>query len=256
MAETLTDSVTIVTGAASGIGRACARALFAAGSRVAAVDVNEAGLADLAGELAALDPARAAEQLLTLRLSVSSEADMTAMAEQTRARFGRIDALVAAAGILRVGGQLKTLADTPLAEWNAVIDTNLTGTFLSNQAVLPAMMEQRKGDIVNVSSTSGRQGRPFDGAYCSSKFGIIGLSESLSEEVSSYGIRVQTLLPDAVETPLWDQNGPAGLKPTHFLPAARVAEIVVYLLSLPRDAMLLNPVVAPFKSRRQRKGKG
>jgi NAD(P)-dependent dehydrogenase (short-subunit alcohol dehydrogenase family) len=136
-----------------------------------------------------------------------------------------------------------------------VLETNLTGTFLSNRAVLPAMISQREGDIVNVSSTSGKQGRPFDGPYSASKFGIVGLSESLAEEVAAHGVRVQTILPDAVETPLWDQNGPAALKPVNVLPAERVAEFILYLIQLPRDTYLPNPVIAPMKTRRKKRKK-
>jgi len=144
------------------------------------------------------------------------------------------------------------VGDTSLEDWDAIIEINLTGTFLSNRAVLPAMMAQKQGDIINMSSTSGRQGRPFDGAYCASKFGIIGLSESLAEEVGRHGIRIQTVLPDAVETPLWNQNGPAALKPPQTIPPERVAQLVCYMLALPRDTYLLNPVIAPCKTRKKR----
>ena len=111
------------------------------------------------------------------------------------ARFGAIDALVCAAGILRTGGQPRPVSDTSFDEWRTVIDVNLTGTFLSNRAVLPAMLQRSAGDIINISSTSGRQGRPFDAAYCASKFGVVGFSELLAEEVGRLGIRVQR--PDA-----------------------------------------------------------
>jgi NAD(P)-dependent dehydrogenase (short-subunit alcohol dehydrogenase family) len=177
---------------------------------------------------------------------------MAEMASQTLERFGRIDHLIASAGILRVGGTLKTTLETSLEEWQAVLQTNLTGTFLSNRAVLPSMIEQKQGDIINISSVSGRQGRAFDAAYCASKFGIIGLSESLAQEVSSYGIRVQTILPDAVDTPFWDQNGPNSIKAPLKLPPERVAELIVHLITLPRDTFMLNPVIAPFKARKKR----
>jgi NAD(P)-dependent dehydrogenase (short-subunit alcohol dehydrogenase family) len=250
MTEALAGKVVIVTGAASGIGRACARLLAADACRLVLVDVNQAALQDLGGELSAIQPS---SELLALRLSVCDEQDMQRMRDDTIARFGRIDALVACAGILRVGAALKTVADTSLAEWRAVLDTNLTGCFLSNRAVLPAMAAQRQGDIINLSSTSGRHGRPFDGPYCASKFGIIGLSESLAEEMASQGVRVQTLLPDAVETPLWQQNGPRALKPVNLITPERVAEFIRYMLALPRDAYLLNPVLAPFKGRRKQR---
>lgn len=243
----LTDQVTIITGAASGIGRACAGLFAQQGSRLALVDVDEAGLASLSEDLAR------GEDVLTLVLSVASEQDMVAMVEQTLGRFGRIDNLVASAGILRLGEELKTVADMPLDEWRKVIDVNLHGTFLSNRAVLPTMLAQRKGDIVNVSSVSGRQGRAFDSAYSASKFGIIGLSESLHEEVVSQGVRVQTILPDAVDTPLWKQNPTGAIPPLYTLPPERVAEAILYMVALPRDAYLLNPVIAPVKTRKKRK---
>lgn len=227
--------------------------LFSQKSKVVLVDVNQDNLAKTVAEFKDIgDP----NDILSLPLSVCNESDMTEMASQTVARFGRIDNLVASAGILRPDKTLKTTLDTSLEEWQKVIQTNLTGTFLSDRAVLPTMIAQKQGDIINISSVSGRQGRAFDAAYCASKFGIIGLSESLAEEVSAYGIRVQTLLPDAVDTPLWEQNGPMGSKASFTLPPERVAECILSLLTLPRDAFLLNPVIAPFKGRRKRRKGG
>lgn len=227
--------------------------LFSQKSKVVLVDVNQDNLAKSVAEFKDIgDP----NDILSLPLSVCNESDMTEMASQTVARFGRIDNLVASAGILRPDKTLKTTLDTSLEEWQKVIQTNLTGTFLSDRAVLPTMIAQKQGDIINISSVSGRQGRAFDAAYCASKFGIIGLSESLAEEVSAYGIRVQTLLPDAVDTPLWEQNGPMGSKASFTLPPERVAQCILSLLTLPRDAFLLNPVIAPFKGRRKRRKGG
>ena len=243
------DKVSIITGASSGIGRACAKLLLGQKSKVVLVDINEENLTSILKELSAIGES---ENILSLQLNVCSETDMAEMANKTLDSFGRIDNLVASAGILRVGGTLKTALETSLEEWQAVIQTNLTGTFLSNRAVLPSMIAQKQGDIINISSVSGRQGRAFDAAYCASKFGIIGLSESIAEEVAAYGVRVQTILPDSVDTPLWDQNGIKSIKAPVTIPAERVAELILYLLALPRDAFLLNPVIAPFKSRKKR----
>ena len=253
MSNPLADKVIIITGGASGIGLACARQLAGLGSKVALVDLNDENLKTARASL--IETGSDSAEILPLALNVTSEQDMQRMAEATVAAFGRIDALIACAGILRVGKQLKTIADTSINEWDTIIRTNLTGTFLSNRAVLKQMAAQKTGDIINMSSTSGQQGRPFDGPYCASKFGIIGLSESLEKEVSRIGIRVQTVLPDAVETPLWEQNGPAALKPGHTLAPERVADLIVYLLSLPRDTYVLNPVIAPLQTRRGRKKK-
>lgn len=238
----------IITGAAGGIGAATARLLARHGARLVLVDLAVEPVQALAAELAAEPGAEA----MALPADISSEADMAAMAAATLDTFGRIDALVAAAGILRTGGTLRPVADTPFEDWRRIIDINLTGTFLSNRAVLGAMLAQKRGDIVNISSVSGRQGRAFDGPYAASKFGIIGLSESLAEEVQREGVRVQTVLPDAVDTGLWDQSGTAALKPRTMLGPDQVASFIHYLLTLPRDAYLLNPVVAPIPVRKRK----
>ncbi|QFS84156.1 Ribitol 2-dehydrogenase [Roseivivax sp. THAF40] len=249
MGDSLSGKSAIVTGAAGGIGAACARHLAAEGAQVLLVDRNAEGLDAVAAEIGALARAFPAD--------ITSEADMAAMAEAALEATGRIDILVAAAGILRVGGTLKPVAQTTFEEWKTVIDVNLTGTFLSNRAVLAAMLAQKEGDIVNISSVSGKQGRAFDGPYASSKFGIVGLSESLAEEVQREGVRVQTVLPDAVDTELWAQSGTAALKPRAMLSPERVAEFVHYLVTLPRDAFLFNSVVAPVPMRKRRgKAKG
>lgn len=250
----LKEKVSLITGASGGIGLACAKLLSRHKSKVVLVDISQEKLESTIAELENLG---ISENILSLQLNVCDETDMAQMVSQTLDRFGRIDHLVACAGILRIGGTLKTVLETPLEEWQKIIQTNLTGTFLSNRAVLPTMIEQKQGDIINISSVSGRQGRAFDAAYCASKFGIIGLSESLAEEVSSYGIRVQTILPDAVDTGFWEQNGPRSVRPPLALPPERVAEFILHLLTLPRDTFLLNPVISPFRSRKKRtKGKG
>jgi NAD(P)-dependent dehydrogenase (short-subunit alcohol dehydrogenase family) len=235
----------IVTGASGGIGSACARLFAAHGARLTLVDRDRDRLAELAGSLNGAE-------VQELALDVTSEADMARMADAAIERFGSIDALVCAAGILRIGGQPRPVSETSFDEWRTVIDVNLTGTFLSNRAVLPAMLQRSAGDIINISSTSGRQGRPFDAAYCASKSGVIGFSESLAEEVGRLGIRVQTLLPDAVDTALWDQSGSTALKPRVMLSADRVAEFALYLLTLPRDTFLLNPLLYPVRLRTRR----
>jgi NAD(P)-dependent dehydrogenase (short-subunit alcohol dehydrogenase family) len=239
----------IVTGASGGIGSACAKRFANGGARLTLVDRDQARLQSLALQWGTA-------QVLALPLDVTSEADMAAMAERTLERFGAIDALISAAGILRTSSQPRLAKDTSFEEWRKVIDVNLTGTFLANRAVLPAMLEKRSGDIVNISSTSGRRGRAFDAAYSASKFGVVGFSESLADEVGRLGVRVQTLLPDAVDTPLWDQSGTASLKATEMLSPDRVAEFIEYLLTLPRDAFLLNPVLMPSRLKVRRAAGG
>jgi 3-oxoacyl-[acyl-carrier protein] reductase len=245
----LNGQVAIITGACGGIGSMTCRALRAEGAHVVAVD-REPGAIDHAVEGLASDGREAG--ILGVAADVRDEAQVAAMVAQADARFGRVDILVHCAGILRGShGGPKPLAQVATAEWDDVIDTNLRGTFLCNRAVLPDMIRQRAGQIVNLSSTSGRQGRALDAVYCASKFGVIGLTESLAEEVRQFGIRVYAVLPDAVRTPLWEQNGAVPV-PSDALAPERVADLIRYILTLPGDMVLRNLVVAPFHTRRRK----
>lgn len=236
----------MVTGAAGGIGRATATLLAEEGAALALVDVNHEALEGAEREVAELGADR-----LCLRLDCRDEDDMARMSEEILARFGRIDVLVAAAGLLR-SGQPKPVAQLDVSDWDDVVDTNLRGVFLSNRAVLPTMMRQRHGQIVNVASIAAREPKALDAAYCASKAGVVGLSQAAAEEVRRYGIRVNAVLPGAVDTDLWEQNGPIP-PPAEMLPPQRVAELIVFLLTLPDDTVLVDPVIAPFSpGRRQR----
>lgn len=186
-------------------------------------------------------------EVMTVRANVRVEKDMEGMAERALGRFGRIDVLVCSAGLLRpsTANTLKMLTQITAREWDEVLGTNLRGTFLSNRAVLPTMIRQRRGHIINVSSTSGRKGYAFDTAYCASKFGVIGLTEALAAEVAGYGIKVEVLLPGAVATPMWEQNGPFQ-RPENAIRAESVANAVVDMLSVPDDAYWYAPSIEPF----------
>lgn len=244
----LKEKVALVTGGASGIGKATALRFARAGMKVAIADINEASIQATLGEL---QPASA----IGVRVDVRSEADVDAMVRKVEEAFGRIDILVHSAGILRAKDSgPKALVDMTAQEMNDVVDINLKGTFLCNRAVVPVMMKQRSGQIVNISSTSGKIGRAFDSMYCASKFGVVGLTESLAEEVRKYNIKVFLLMPDAIATPLWDQNGPIPA-PEDALDPDRVAGLIEYMVGLPPDTILQNVTIAPFRGGRKRKAK-
>jgi len=248
-AKPLDGMVAVVTGGSSGIGRSAAIAFARAGASVVAVGRSAARLEETIAEAEKAGTAPGAGHL-SLVLDVGSEEDMARMADRTLERFGRIDILLASAGILRSGKGPKTATELSPADWNAILRTNLRGTFLSNRAVLPAMLRQKSGDIINVSSTSGLRGFAYDAAYCASKFGIIGLSESLSEEVRRSGIRVTTICPGPAGTAMWDQNLPVP-PPEKTMPVERVTELILYTVTLPRDTVLHNPVIVPLRSHRR-----
>jgi NAD(P)-dependent dehydrogenase (short-subunit alcohol dehydrogenase family) len=244
--DNLNGRVAIVTGGTVGIGRATCLALAKEGAHVVAIGRKKELLNQTMEELGHLQNS---EMHLGLSLDVRCEMDMQQMVERTMDQFGRIDILITAAGILRPGGSaLRMLQQMSVDEWDDVIDTNLKGVFLSNRAVLPAMINRRGGNIVNLSSTSGRKGLAYDTAYCASKFGVIGLSEALAIEMQQYGIRVQVLLPGAIDTGMWDQNGPLP-PPKDILAPERVADLILYIVCLPEDMMIATPIIEPFKTR-------
>jgi 3-oxoacyl-[acyl-carrier protein] reductase len=241
------NPVAVVTGAAGGIGGAVCLRLRRDGYDIVAVDCDETALRETT---AALNAETAAGSVTAVALDVALEPDMQRLTDTLRAGSGRVDVLIAAAGILRPRGcPPRPVAELSLAEWDAVISTNLTGVFLSDRAVLPLMLDQRSGQIINVSSTSGRTGRALDSAYCASKFAVLGLTESLAAEVATSGVRVNAILPDAVDTPLWAQNGPIP-KPPNALSAERIADLVAFLLAMPTDTVLVQPVIAPAPAAR------
>jgi 3-oxoacyl-[acyl-carrier protein] reductase len=237
--------VAIVTGGSAGIGRLTAERLAGSGASLVLVGRNQDRLADCASEIRADHPCA---EVMTLSLDVCSESDMSSMAERTVQRFGRIDILIHSAGLLRPpGSELKRIDQTTIVDWHEVVETNLTGTFLANRAVLPRMIEQRNGDIINLSSKSGRRGLAFDGPYCASKFGVVGLTEAIAEEVKAYGVRVQSLLPGTFQTGVWSQAGPLPA-PGHLPPADRVAETILFMITRPREMTLGSFVIEPAES--------
>jgi NAD(P)-dependent dehydrogenase (short-subunit alcohol dehydrogenase family) len=239
----------VVTGAASGIGAATAAALAARGAQVLAVDRRPDAMERTA---AGFVPARGG-RVIPHAADVTSADDCERMIGRAEDDLGGLDALVHSAGVLRPpGGRPRPLSDMDDAEYDAVVGTNLRGTFLANRAALRPMLERRAGQIVNLASTSGVRGRPLDALYSASKAGVVALSESIAEEVRPFGVRVQVVLPDAVDTPLWKQNGVLGAAPPGALPPQRVADVILFCLGLPPGVACDNLVLMPLQSRARR----
>jgi NAD(P)-dependent dehydrogenase (short-subunit alcohol dehydrogenase family) len=178
--------IAIVTGGLSGIGGAIAQRFLAAGATVIAADINSNATALTDGPLH------------ELRVDVSEEAAVRAMADAVLARFGRIDCLVNSAGI----GREIPFLDTPVDVFDRVMAVNLRGTFLVGQACAAAMVRQGGGAIVNIGSVSGLRGGYGRAAYGASKSGVIVLSQVMSTELSGKGVRVNVIAPGPVETPM------------------------------------------------------
>jgi NAD(P)-dependent dehydrogenase (short-subunit alcohol dehydrogenase family) len=180
---------------------------------------------------------------------VRDEAAVDRAVTSTLERFGRIDVLINSAG-LSLNGEVDGYS---LEDWRAVIDTNLTGTFLACRAVAPAMKRQGGGQIINISSGAGRNGIKEMAAYCASKFGVIGFTESFALEVRNQNIRVSALLPGSVATNFSrvakrDRTAsPGGSREIGYsMSAEEVASVIVAMLEQPIQAWMSEVTLRPL----------
>lgn len=182
--------VAIVTGAAEGIGKAIAKAFIEEGAKVVLSDINEPLLKKSTAELG--------NRAAAVKADVTRWDQVTHLVQETVSMFGRVDILVNNAGVVRKGW----VKDLPEEVWDEVVTTNLKGTFLCSKAVLPTMIAQKYGRILNISSIAGKQGEAAGSAYCSSKFGQIGFTQALALEVARDNITVNAICPGPVPTTL------------------------------------------------------
>ena len=187
-----TGKVALVTGAASGIGRATVSRLVEEGARVLAADVSADALAAVRDELG--------DAVTTEVADVSDPAQVAAMVAAAVAVDGHLDVVCNIAGILR----FNNLADVTLDEWNRVLAVNLTGTFLVCQAAMPHLIESG-GNIVNTASTAALSGHPWTAAYSASKGGVLAFSTGLAIEFGKQGVRTNVVAPGSIETPIQNE---------------------------------------------------
>jgi len=186
----------VITGGAQGIGYAVAERLLASGASVSIWDRDEAMLNDAVSRLSEQGTASGLVADVTEPASVAMAAEATAQQSQ------RMDILVASAGI---AGPNKTTWEYPVDEWQRVIQVNLLGVFHCCHAVIPYMLRQNYGRIVNIASIAGKEGNPNASAYSASKAGVIALTKSLGKETASTNIAVNCITPAAARTRLFDQ---------------------------------------------------
>ena len=223
----LHGGVALVTGGAQGIGLAVARRLKASGAGLALIDRD----AVLTGQAAA----GLGADVLALSGDVRDEAAMSVAVAAAATALGPVSILVNSAGI---AGRNAAVEDYPLADWREVIDINLTGTFVVNKAVVPAMKATGHGRIVNIASIAGKEGNPNAAAYSASKAGVIALTKSLGKELAGHDIAVNCITPAAARTRIFDQMTQehisymlAKIPRNRFVDVDEIAAMVAWLVS-------------------------
>ena len=218
----LLNKIAIITGAVGNLGAAVAHTFGAAGAKLVLIDRSQDRLEEAFGGTGS-----DSDRLLCGGVDLSAEDSVQSMITSARERFGRIDALVNTVGGFRGG---KTVYEEELSTWDMMMTVNLRTTLLTCRAVVPAMLSQGGGAIVNVSARAALSAPAGLAAYSASKASILRLTESLSDEVKAAGIRVNAVLPGTIDTPQNRQAMPEA-DPTTWVKPEEIAEVIAFLVS-------------------------
>lgn len=219
----LQGKTAIITGAGKGIGRATALALAKEGVSLGLIARTEADLKEVANKAENYDV-----RVAIAKADVADHAQVEHAVEQLFKELGKFDILINNAGIAKFGGFL----ELPVEDWEQIISVNLFGMYYVTRAVLPKLIEQKSGDIINISSTAGEKGGPVTSAYSASKFGVMGLTESLAMEARKHNIRVTAFTPSTVVTDLAIDQGLVKGDEENVLQPEDLAELILASLKL------------------------
>jgi len=231
--ERLAGQVAVVTGASRGIGLAIARRLGQMGARVSLCARNAANLERAASGLRA-----AGIQVLALRTDVTRGDEVASLVSETQRAFGPVDILVNNAGI----GIFGPFQEQTEADWNAIMDTNLKSVFLVSRAVAPGMIRRKTGHIINIGSLAGKSAFANGAVYCASKWGLLGLTGCMAEELRAHGIRVSAICPGSVAT---EFSPHAGKDPARMLQPEDVAHAVAALVTQAPGSFISEVLMRP-----------
>nr|WP_315162189.1 3-ketoacyl-ACP reductase [uncultured Flavobacterium sp.] len=221
----------LITGAGKGIGKAIAIALAKEGVNVILVARTQEEIDSVAAKVRSLRV-----KALAITADVADINSVNAAVAKALAEFGTIDILINNAGIAAFG---KFLELEP-TDWERIIQVNLMGTYYVTRAVLPNMIERQTGDIINISSTAGLSGNALTSAYSASKFAVLGLTESLMQEVRKHNIRVTALTPSTVATDMAKELNLTDGNPDKVMQAEDMAELIIVQLKLNRRVFIKN----------------
>ena len=226
MTKPLENQTAVITGGATGIGLACALRLSMDGANIALWDIDTAKVNATATQIAGANG---------FACDVSDEGSVMAARDATLQHFNTIDILVNSAGI---AGAVSPVDDMDVREWRRVLDINLTGTFLTNKAVLPGMKTQGYGRIVNIASVAGKEGNPNAAHYAASKAGVIGFTKAIGKEVATQDIAVNCITPAAANTEILNQMTPefvaymkSKIPKGRFVEVEEIANMVAWMAS-------------------------
>lgn len=221
----------LITGAGKGIGKAIAIALAKEGVNVVLMARTQTEIDEVAKEISALGV-----KSLALTADVADMHSVNLAVEKALSTFKTIDILINNAGIAAFGKFLELES----SEWERIIQVNLMGVYYVTRAILPNMIERQTGDIINISSTAGLNGNALTSAYSASKFGLLGLTDSLMQEMRKHNIRVSALTPSTVATDMAKELNLTDGNPDKVMQAEDIAELLVAQLQLNRRVFIKN----------------